>query len=297
MDDDELNAGNSAEEDDGLDFFDDEEDFPCDYDSATDREVIPLADLDEPGSHVVVARGGRGGLGSCLYSSRYALPDAETLVKSAQPGPGEVAFLELELKLIADLGFVGFPNAGKSSLLRALSAATPEVAPYPFTTLHPTVGCIDYRDGFRIRAADIPGLIDGSADGRGKGHDFLRHIERTKALLYMVDGAGTDYRDPVEDLRVLARELASYGDGSLMSRRALVVVNKTDLLHKERVEELISSLEDAAEEIGIEVDDDVLGISAGVTGQGLPSLAEAIRDIVGRSDEDRRLLFSSEESV
>ncbi len=93
-----------------------------------------------------------------------------------------------------------------------MSRAAPEVAPYHFTTMHPIIGCIEYRDGFQIRAADIPGLIAGASEGRGRGHDFLRHIERTKALLYIVDAAGVDFRDPVEDLHVLANELASYGD-------------------------------------------------------------------------------------
>jgi GTP-binding protein len=260
-----------------------------------ERKVVVLADLDEPGAHLVVAKGGRGGLGTCLYASQHgALPDARYLTKSAQPESGEVVFLELELKLIADIGLVGFPNAGKSSLLRAMSAATPEVAPYPFTTLHPLIGCIEYRDGFRVRAADIPGLIDGASDGRGKGHDFLRHVERTKALLYIVDAAGVDYRNPLDDLRILAKELASYGDGSLMERRALVVANKVDLLHEDHVTELLSSMHDAASELGILFEHDVMGISAGVSGVGLGCLSKAIREIVSSSGADREREFESQ---
>lgn len=263
-----------------------------------DRKVVVLADLDGPGAHLVVAKGGRGGLGTCWYASQHgALPDARFLTKNAQPEDGEVVSLELELKLIADIGLVGFPNAGKSSLLRAMSAATPEVAPYPFTTLHPLIGCIEYRDGFRVRAADIPGLIDGASDGRGKGHDFLRHVERTKALLYIVDAAGVDYRNPINDLRILAKELASYGDGSLIERRALVVANKVDLLHEDHVTELMSSIHDAATELGIRFVHDVMGISAGVTGVGLGGLSKAIREIVNSTEADRDTGFKCQIST
>jgi GTP-binding protein len=252
------------------------------------RESVVLADLDIPGSHIMVAHGGRGGVGTCYYAKDHApLPDMEILSQNATPGLGEVAFLELELKSIADLGLVGFPNAGKSSLLRAMSQAAPEVAPYPFTTLHPIIGCIEYRDGFQIRAADIPGLIAGASEGRGRGHDFLRHIERTKALLYIVDAAGVDFRDPVEDLRVLANELASYGDGSLMDRRAIVVANKIDLLTPERMPEVLRAIGEATKAIGINCNQDVIGISAGVTGEGLSSLSQTIRDIVSQSEADR----------
>lgn len=206
------------------------------------------------------------------------------MAKKARPQSGEIAFLELELKLIADLGLVGFPNAGKSSLLRAMSAATPEVAAYPFTTLHPLIGCIEYRDGFRVQAADIPGLIDGASEGRGKGYSFLKHIERTKALLYIVDSAGVDFRDPIEDLKTLANELRSYGDGSLMERRALLVGNKIDLLHEDRIAELQESLHDTALEVGLHLDHDPLMISAGVSGHGLTDLSRAIRQVVLSSE-------------
>jgi Obg family GTPase CgtA len=261
------------------------------------RESVVLADLDTPGSHIMVAHGGRGGVGTCFYAKDHnPLPDMELLKQNATPGPGEVAFLELELKSIADLGLVGFPNAGKSSLLKAMSQAAPEIAPYPFTTLHPIIGCIEYRDGFQIRAADIPGLIAGASEGRGRGHDFLRHVERTKALLYVVDAAGTDYRDPVEDLYVLANELASYGDGSLLDRRAIVVANKIDLLTKERMPEVLAAIGEAAKAIGIDCDQDVIGISAGVSGEGLSVLSQAIRDVVRKSEADRVLELESRAS-
>jgi GTP-binding protein len=265
--------------------------------SRDDRESVVLADLDTPGSHIMVAHGGRGGVGTCFYAKDHnPLPDMDLLKQNATPGTGEVAFLELELKSIADLGLVGFPNAGKSSLLKAMSQAAPEIAPYPFTTLHPIIGCIEYRDGFQIRAADIPGLIAGASEGRGRGHDFLRHIERTKALLYVVDAAGTDYRDPVEDLYVLANELASYGDGSLLDRRAIVVANKIDLLTKERMPGVLTAIGEAAKALGINCDQDVIGISAGVSGEGLSSLSQAIRDVVSKSEADRVLELESRAS-
>jgi GTP-binding protein len=260
-----------------------------------ERQTVVLADLNEPGSNVLVARGGRGGIGSCLYASLHGpKPDDRQLIQNAQPKPGEEAFLELELKLIADLGLVGFPNAGKSSLLRAMSRATPEVAPYPFTTLHPLLGVIEYKDGYRVRAADIPGLVAGASEGKGKGHDFLRHIERTKSLLYMVDAAGTDYRDPVNDLAVLADELSSYGDGSLMDRRVIVVANKVDLLASDDVPALLRQLHDVAKDVGIRLHGDVVfPISAGVTGEGLTELSRTIRQVIEEADDDRDNAFEA----
>jgi GTPase len=284
----EINAGFQG-------FGNEDEDFEGEDLPEPERETIVLADLDVAGAHLVVASGGRGGWGTSYYASHHGpLPDARYLTSRARPGEGEVVTLELELKLIADIGLVGFPNAGKSSLLRAMSAATPEVAPYPFTTLHPLLGIIEYRDGFRVKAADIPGLIDGASDGRGKGHDFLRHVERTKALLYIVDAAGVDLRDPISDLRVLAKELSSYGDGSLMERRALVVANKVDLLHEDHTAELLITLHETATELGIQFEHDVIPISAGVTGVGLGLLSKAIRDIVTKSDSDRQDEFESQ---
>jgi len=248
-----------------------------------DREVVTLADLEKPGDFVVVARGGKGGYGSGLFASLHGgLPDAKILHKNARPQPGEAAHLELELKLIADIGLVGFPNAGKSSLLCAMSRAGPQVAPYPFTTLNPFVGVVEYRDGFRLKAADIPGLIDGASEGKGKGHDFLKHLERTKALLFIVDAAGTDGRDPVEDLRILANELLSYGDGDMLNRQALVVANKLDLLDDDEASTVMADLSEIAEEMGIQIHGDVpvYGISAGVTGVGLSHLSAAMRSVV-----------------
>lgn len=139
---------------------------------------------------------------------------------------------------------------------------------------------IEYRDAFTLKVADIPGLIEGAAKGVGLGHDFLRHLERTKALLYIVDAAGTEGRDPIEDLKILANELASYGDGDMMNRKALVVANKLDLLDEEEQAKILSKLAKAAQEMGIQVHGQTLGISAGVTGLGLGPLSQAMRSIV-----------------
>ena len=267
---------------------DDEDDFDDDFDgnvhaesAQKERKKIVLADLDEPGSWVVVARGGRGGGGNGLFASDNGpLPDPMYLTKRASGKPGEGAFLELELKMIADVGLVGFPNAGKSSILAAMSRAGPEIAPYPFTTLHPMMGVIEYRDGFRLRAADVPGLVAGASEGRGRGHDFLRHLERTKGLMYVLDAAGTDGRDPVEDLQALVHELDAYGDGELATRQSIVVANKVDLLEEDQRVDILSELGLVAQEGGLNTDGTVVGISAGVTGEGLSELSRKLRDLV-----------------
>jgi GTP-binding protein len=252
-----------------------------------ERETVEIADLDKPGSRIVVAKGGRGGYGNMTFGSTNGpLPPPEVIANYAEPELGETCHLELELKLIADIGLVGFPNAGKSSLLSATSRATPYIAPYPFTTLNPLVGYIEYRDGFRVCAADVPGLIAGASDGKGKGHDFLRHLERTKALLYIVDAAGIDGRDPIEDFEVLIQELSAYGDGDMLNRRCLVVANKVDLLVEDEREEISSKLQSKAEEVGIRMETAVIGISAGATGEGLPMLTKAIRNTVLSSEQD-----------
>jgi len=248
------------------------------------RQKVVLADLDKPGSWYVVAHGGRPGRGNCDFAKIHgAPPDPMFQLERARPGEGETAYLELELKLIADIGLVGFPNAGKSSLLAAMSRATPEIAPYPFTTLHPLLGVIEYRDGKKVRVADVPGLVAGASEGRGRGHDFLRHIERNKALLYIVDSAGCDGRDPLEDLKILAQELASYDDSDLLSMPALVVANKVDLISNDQQRELLMDLGKVAEEAGIRSNSEVMGISAGVSGEGLTALSCTIRNIVQKT--------------
>ena len=175
---------------------------------AMERKSIFVADLDKPHTSLLIAKGGKAGVGNQAYANRQHTQNLTShAVQKALAGAGEITHLELELKLIADVGLVGFPNAGKSSLLSAMSRARPKIASYPFTTLHPLVGTIQYKDDFKIVMADVPGLIDGAADGRGRGVEFLRHIERTKALVYIVDGASMDGRCPVSDLRILGKEL------------------------------------------------------------------------------------------
>ncbi len=183
-----------------------------------------LGDLDTAGMELVVAAGGKGGKGNAAFAT-----SGNRAPRIAEEGTeGEEKLLLLELKTIADAGLVGYPNAGKSTLLRALSAAKPKVAPYPFTTLHPMVGVVEYEDFSRLTVADIPGLIDGAHRNVGLGHHFLRHIERTHLLIYVIDMAGIDGRTPWDDFRHLQNELELYMKG-LSKRPALIAANKMDL--------------------------------------------------------------------
>lgn len=183
-----------------------------------------LADLAEPGLRFVLCRGGAGGKGNTHFkSSRNRVPRQFT-----DGEPGEEGDFLLELRMIADVGLVGYPNAGKSTLLGKLSAARPKVAPYPFTTLNPIVGVVEFNDYRRLTVADIPGLIEGAHRNVGLGHDFLRHIVRCKLLVFVLDTAGSEGRDPIHDLQTLRRELDLYDP--LLSRRPWVIVaNKMDL--------------------------------------------------------------------
>ena len=183
-----------------------------------------IADLDAPGMRVMVAKGGRGGRGNARFAS-----STNRVPRYCEEGkPGEERACQLELKTIADVGLVGFPNAGKSTLLGAVSAAKPKVASYPFTTLNPVVGVVEYPDYQRILVADIPGLIEGAHDTVGLGHAFLRHIERTSVLCYVLDMGGVDGRDPLDDLDALKNELELYMPG-LSKRASMIVANKMDM--------------------------------------------------------------------
>jgi GTP-binding protein len=182
-----------------------------------------VADLTEHGQQFVLCKGGRGGLGNRNFATaRRQAP------RFAQPGEagGEGNYL-LELRIIADVGLVGYPNAGKSTLLGAISKAHPKVAAYPFTTLTPQVGIVEYPDYFRLTVCDVPGLIEGAHQNVGLGHSFLRHIARCKLLVILLDMAGTDGRDPVDDYKQLLEELGLY-DRVLLERPRLVVANKMD---------------------------------------------------------------------
>ncbi|MFH0953444.1 MAG: GTPase ObgE [Verrucomicrobiota bacterium] len=193
--------------------------------------VARVAETDEPvgevlkaGDELLVAQGGRGGRGNM----HFATPSHQAPRESTPGTPGERKTLILEMKTVADIGLVGYPNAGKSTLLRAISPARPKVAAYPFTTLHPVVGTMRFDDYAKITVADIPGLIDGAHKGVGLGHDFLRHIERTKFLLFVIDMAGVDGRNPSDDYLSLRKELKLYSE-DLAQRPHLVVANKMDL--------------------------------------------------------------------
>ena len=211
-----------------------------------------LADIDEAGTEVVIAKGGHGGRGN----ARFATPSNRA---PREHEPGEVTEpleLGLELKLIADVALVGYPNAGKSTLLSRISNAHPKVAAYPFTTLHPVIGVMEYPDFRKVTVADIPGLIDGAHLNRGLGHYFLRHIERTKLLIYLVDLGGVDGRDPNDDVRILKNELEAYMEG-LSSRAKIVLANKTDLVeNQEQIDDFILNTEDGLEVIPISAQND-----------------------------------------
>ena len=183
-----------------------------------------IADITVPGERVIVAKGGAGGYGNVHFKSSVNQAPTE----HTPGGAAEERRLKLELKTIADAGFLGFPNAGKSSLLSALSSATPRIANYPFTTVNPIVGTIVYDDWAKIRMADVPGIIEGAAKGVGLGLEFLRHLARSKVLVYVIDMAGADDREPWKDYAVLKKELDEYSV-ELSSKPALVVANKMDV--------------------------------------------------------------------
>jgi GTPase len=182
-----------------------------------------IADLTQDGQQFVLCKGGRGGLGNRNFATA-----ARQTPRFAQPGePGDEGDFLLELRIVAEVGLVGYPNAGKSTLLTAISKARPKVAPYPFTTLHPQIGIVEYPDWKRLTVCDVPGLIEGAHQNVGLGHKFLRHIQRCKILVLLLDMAGTDNRKPWDDYKQLLRELELY-DPALLEKERLVVANKMD---------------------------------------------------------------------
>ena len=233
-----------------------------------------IADMSGENTHVVVLEGGRGGLGNQHYAtSTMQAP------KYAQPG-GEGIELEvlLELKVLADVGLVGFPNAGKSTLLSRLSNAKPEIASYPFTTLHPILGVVDAGDGNGFVMADIPGLIEGASEGVGLGHEFLRHIERTKVLVHMVDAASVEGRDPIDDIAAIKNELAKYSD-SLLKKPQIICANKLDACPDE-ADEILKRIKDEYETDNVKV----LPLSA-VSGEGVDELVHQIMSLLAECDD------------
>ncbi len=222
-----------------------------------------IADMSGDNQREVILRGGRGGQGNMHYAT--ATMQAP---KYAQPGqPSQELYVILELKVIADVGLLGFPNVGKSTLLARVTNATPKIANYHFTTLHPNLGVVDLGEGEGFVMADIPGLIEGASEGVGLGHAFLRHLERTKMLIHLVDAAGTEGRDPVEDIHTINQELAAYKP-ELAELPQVIAANKTDLVFEpEAADSPVERLRKTFEPQGVRV----FPISA-VSGQGVQEL-------------------------
>jgi GTPase len=230
------------------------------------QPLVLLADLAEEGQRVLVARGGRGGMGNARFAT-----STNRAPRKVQPGEdGEIKDLRLEMKLLADVGLVGFPNAGKSTLIARISAARPKIADYPFTTLTPNLGVVRMSGDRSFVVADVPGLIEGAHRGQGLGHQFLRHLERTKVLVHLVDVSGASGRDPVEDLEIVRRELTLFQPG-FAARPQLVAANKMDALDPVNEADRVQDLEKRASQLGLPF----FRIS-GVTGAGVPELLEAI---------------------
>jgi GTP-binding protein len=219
-----------------------------------------LRDLTEAGQEVTVGQGGRGGRGNKAFATAVNQAPRET-----QPGtPGEERWLVLELKMIADAGLIGLPNAGKSTLLSRLSQAQPEIADYPFTTKHPNLGMVHVGGERSFVLADLPGLIEGAHAGIGLGHEFLRHVERTRVLVHLVEPLPLDGSDPLQNYRTVRRELELHGR-ALLDKPEIIVVSKCELTGAEEVSKRLSR----------DLDREVLPVSA-VTGLGLPQLVGAV---------------------
>ena len=245
-----------------------------------------IADMSGENRREVILKGGKGGLGNMHFAtSTMQVP------KYAQPGqPAQELWVQLELKVIADVGLVGFPNVGKSTLLSRVSNARPKIANYHFTTLTPHLGVVDLQDGQGFVMADIPGLIEGASQGIGLGHDFLRHIERTKVLVHVVDAASVEGRDPVEDIRTINAELKAYNP-SLLERPQVIAANKVDSIYnigEEDWEDPVERLKREFEPEGIQV----FAISA-VTGQGVKELLYHVNDLLKTVDR-KPVIFEKE---
>ena len=243
-----------------------------------------LADLVEHEQEVIVARGGRGGRGNC----RFATPSNPAPEIAENGEPGEERNLTLELKLMADVGLVGFPSVGKSTLLSITSKAKPKIADYHFTTLAPNLGVVETKDHRSFVMADLPGLIEGASQGVGLGHQFLRHIERTKVIVHVVDMSATDGRDPYEDYKIINQELGEY-NMRLLERPQIVVANKMDIpAAQENLEEFKAKLAADGEEV------DIVEISA-FTRTNVDNLLYKISDILDSTDPNMLYELDTEE--
>lgn len=246
------------------------------YESGPDG-LIKLGDLTEVGDRVLVARGGHGGRGNAAFATATNRAPRHT-----EPGrPGEERTLKLRLKLLADVGLVGFPNAGKSTLIARISAARPKIADYPFTTLTPNLGVVELSDQRSFVVADVPGLIEGAHEGHGLGTKFLAHLERTKVLVHVIDVSSMSDRDPVDDFEIISRELERFTgtDGELpplAGKPRVAAANKIDALDDP---ERLSRLEAHLKPLGIPL----FPVSA-VSGEGIPALLEAMWERVAAPD-------------
>jgi len=230
---------------------------------AEDRETL-VADLDEPGKEALLARGGDGGFGNANFKT-----STNRAPRRADKGyPGEDRWLWLRLKLIADVGLVGLPNAGKSTMLAAVSAARPKIADYPFTTLHPQLGVVRLSHSEEFIIADIPGLIEGASEGAGLGTRFLGHVERCAVLLHLIDGAQAD---PVSAWRTIRNELEEYG-GGLADRPEILVLNKVDAMTPQARASRVRALERASGK--------PVMLTSGVTGENVPQLLRKLADVI-----------------
>lgn len=242
-----------------------------------------IADMSHENKREVILRGGKGGKGN----QHYATPTMQ-VPKYAQPGqPGRELYVILELKVIADVGLVGFPNVGKSTFLSRVTNAKPKIANYHFTTLNPNLGVVDLGGGDGFVIADIPGLIEGASEGVGLGHEFLRHIERTKVIIHMVDAASTEGRDPISDIHVINAELKAYKE-ELAERPQIIAANKIDVFYGTEEETVITLLKEEFESKGISV----FPISA-VSGKGIKELLYHVKEVLNQL-EDTPIVFEKE---
>ena len=236
-------------------------------DAITDKVI---ADMSGDNTRVIVLRGGKGGLGNQHFAT--ATMQAP---KYAQPGQEAIEIeVKLELKVIADVGLVGFPNVGKSTFLSRVTNAQPKIANYHFTTLSPNLGVVDMDEGFGFVIADIPGLIEGASEGIGLGHEFLRHIERTKVMIHIVDAAGVEGRDPIADIHAINKELEAYNP-DLLSKPQVIAANKIDAIYGDENEIITSLRAEFEEKEGIKV----FPISA-VSGKGLKELLYHVKELL-----------------
>ena len=241
-----------------------------------------IADMSGDNKRQIILKGGRGGLGNQHFATATM-----QVPKYAQPGqPAQELWVQLELKVIADVGLVGFPNVGKSTLLSRVSNAQPKIANYHFTTLNPNLGVVDVDGAKGFVMADIPGLIEGASEGIGLGHEFLRHIERTKMMIHVVDAAGSEGRDPIDDIYKINAELEAYNP-EIASRPQVIAANKLDLVYSED-EDPVEILKMEFEPQGIKV----FPIS-GATGEGIKELLYYVSDMLDTLD-DAPIIFEQE---